>query len=128
MNVNQASTGLDKILTKSSQGYGHAPENMWPHLFPYVAIPDRLNNKVLVFDDSMFVMADPNAHQRAPGTHIKGITFTYSDTPISYKQYALAAVIPQEILEAANEGPKLNLKLHHIHLLQDYFDLRKEVQ
>lgn len=127
LNTSQYSAAVDRILTLSAQGYGGAPENVWREIFPQVTVPDRVTNKVLIFGDEHFVLGDAEEDRRAPGAQIDGITFDYSTETISYNQYARSAKIPVEHLEAADQGPGIDLKVRHVQLLQQRFDLRKEV-
>ncbi len=131
MNTSGHAAGVDRIMTHHARGYqSQMGVYIYTQLFPVVDIPDRVNNNVVVFDDQHFVMGadDGDDDLRAPGANVNTLHTEYETTPIGYDQYARAAKIPFENQEAAQQGPRIDMRLRTLSQVLERFEFRKEIK
>lgn len=115
---------VDPVLTNIAQGYQNN-ELIGPALFPSVAIGQRAG-KIVTFGKEAFMAYDT---ARAPGSAIKRIQIGYSAGSFAIIDHGLAAVVPRELLEEAQEGvPSIDLATASVNTVMNALRLRLEIE
>ena len=123
LNTRQAQV-IDPILSNHARGYTNL-EFIGSRLFPSVLIPNR-SMKVIKFGKDAFRRYINT--RRAPGSETRRIQFGYASDPVSLKQEALEAQVPDEINQEAGRIPGINLASVSITGVQDTIALGREVE
>lgn len=114
---------IDPILTTAAQGYQNS-ELVGGLLFPAVPVTQRAG-KILSFGKESFLAYDT---ARAPGTRVARINLGYSSGSYGIVDHALAASVPEELIQEANAVPGINLAAAAVRTVQDAMRLRLEVE
>lgn len=122
MNSRQAQV-IDPILSTQSRGYSN-PEFIGTRLLPFADLPDRSMKVIRFGKDSFRRYVDT---RRAPGAPVKRLQFGYESDPVSLKQEAVEAVVPDEISQGARV-PGIDLATTSISTAQDVIALGREVE
>lgn len=123
MNSRQAQV-VDPILSTQARGYANQ-EFVGTRLLPWADIPNR-SMKVIRFGKDAFRRYLDT--RRAPGAETRRIQVGYAADPVSLKQEALEALVPDEISEDAASVPGIDLAATSISQVQDIIALGREVE
>lgn len=115
---------IDPILSTQARGYTN-PEFIGHRVLPYADIPNR-SMKVIKFGKDAFRRYLDT--RRAPGGETPRVQFGYASDPISLKQDALEALVPDEIRQDASRVPGIDLASVSINSIQDIMALGREVE
>lgn len=114
---------IDPILTTVAQGF-QQPSLIGSALFPVAPVGQRAG-KIVSFGKESFQLYDT---QRAPGSRVARINVGYSSGTYGIVDHALAATVPQELMEEAEAVPNINLASSAVMTVQDAMRLRLEYE
>ncbi|CAA0086925.1 Uncharacterised protein [Starkeya nomas] len=120
MNSRQAQV-IDPILTTQARGYTNA-EFIAHRVLPFSDIPNR-SMRAIKFGKESFRRYNT---RRAPGAETQRVQFGYAADPVSMKQEALEALVPDEIRADASGVPGIDLASISINAVQDIIGLGRE--
>lgn len=123
MNSRQAQV-IDPILSTQARGYTNQ-EFIAHRILPFADIPNR-SMKVIKFGKDAFRRYVNT--RRAPGAETPRVQFGYAADPVSMKQEALEAVVPDEIRADAAAVPGIDLASVFVNGVQDIIALGREVE
>lgn len=123
MNSRQAQV-IDPILSTQARGYSNQ-EFIGTRILPYADIPNRSMKVIRFGKDGFRKYLDT---RRAPGAETKRVQFGYASDPVSLKQEALEALVPDEISADARNVPGIDLASVSIRTVQDIIALGREVE
>ncbi|HEY9212067.1 MAG TPA: hypothetical protein VIQ29_04340 [Ancylobacter sp.] len=123
MNSRQAQV-IDPILSTQARGYTNQ-EFIGHRILPFADIPNR-SMKVIKFGKDAFRRYLNT--RRAPGAATQRVQFGYASDPVSLRQEALEALVPDEIGGDAARVPGIDLASVSINAVQDIIALGREVE
>lgn len=124
MNAQQASAGVDPVLSSHARGYQNA-EFVGSALFPTAPIANR-SVKVLNFGKGAFRKYMQT--RRAPGANVPRMQFGFASGTVSLEQTALSGVVPVETQEEAAKVPNVDMGSVAVTSVQNILRLGREAK
>lgn len=114
----------DPVFTKLAHGYTNPRPSVAEFISPIVPVPSR-SGKIIRFGKDEFAVSNT---KRAPGTNIKREGTSYSADTFMLTQDALAAEVPYEYVEEANQVGLRNLQRLYLNKVLNKLMLGWEVE
>ena len=114
----------DQVFTKLAHGYTNPRPSVAPFISPNAPVPSR-SGKIIRFGKDEFAVTST---KRAPGTNIKREGTSYTSDTFMLSQDALAAEVPYEYIEEANQVGLRNLQRLYLNKVLNKLMLGWEVE